>query len=819
MKIRMKDFLCYKDSTFDFGDSGVALLSGPSGVGKTSILRGIFFALFGEGNKLQANGSASCRVEFDFDNIKIVRTKRPNRLVVNEVHEDECAQEIINKMFGDTFKISGYIQQNNLNSFVMMSPIEKLAFLEKFTFRDVDLGKIKGRCKAYISQTSDALVGVVSQLGMAKNVLEEMEQPIEVKFPLKCKSSEREKAIKNEKIRLQNCCTLIMRNIRESKKLAEEISDVKILEATLLSRKETLKYLELVDLKNLNSEIDSIDYKGENVLSEYEKELAAVIALRELYAIENQLKSDSEKLEEMKFEEDKIMKNKLAEYTDSLWKEYTKKELISTIDDLKKCISDLSRVESVREELKKNFVCPEKHKQNKVFLELKEIELKDKENIQDKLLAQQGLYSCPSCLSKLRFSNEELILESEAKDENLIKADLEVLKVEIKSLKNNIFKLEKVIKEEEIKIERNIVCDLEIAKILSAYEEVPDIQSVRDDLNYLHNYQASQNEIENKKKEIEICINEGKFSSSYFSFKRGVEKLQTRRDSLHSKYGESRPTMNEEEIRELIREQKQNRDKLSAAEQRKIEINDNISNCKKVLENSVLKHIKNYGEVKNEDDLEKKKKEAEKEFLDLEDKKKKHEKNLKDIENWEKYQSNLENYRGWELKVEELESMEKIARNEYASATRLKDKILEAESIAMLNIIDSINTHARVYLDCFFPSEPISVNLQTFKETKKSTKPQINIEIEYKGMEADLNMLSGGELSRVILAYTMALAEMFNTPLLLLDECTASLDQDLTETVFNAIRENFNGKMTLLIAHQVVTGTFDKIIKLGGTEE
>jgi ABC-type multidrug transport system fused ATPase/permease subunit len=82
-------------------------------------------------------------------------------------------------------------------------------------------------------------------------------------------------------------------------------------------------------------------------------------------------------------------------------------------------------------------------------------------------------------------------------------------------------------------------------------------------------------------------------------------------------------------------------------------------------------------------------------------------------------------------------------------------------------------------------------------------------------MESDINMLSGGELSRVILAYTMALAEMFNTPLLLLDECTSSLDQELTETVFTAIRENFNGKLTLLIAHQVVTGVFDKIIKLG----
>ena len=205
-------------------------------------------------------------------------------------------------------------------------------------------------------------------------------------------------------------------------------------------------------------------------------------------------------------------------------------------------------------------------------------------------------------------------------------------------------------------------------------------------------------------------------------------------------------------------------------------------------------------------------------FENLQVKKKNNEKIIHDIEEWEKYQTEIENYNGWKMKVKELELLEKNARNEYASATKMKDKILEAESIAMINIIDSINTHARVYLDCFFPDNPISVNLQTFKETKKSTKPQINIEIEYKGMESDINMLSGGELSRVILAYTMALAEMFNTPLLLLDECTSSLDQELTETVFTAIRENFNGKLTLLIAHQVVTGVFNKIIKLGSEE-
>ena len=81
-------------------------------------------------------------------------------------------------------------------------------------------------------------------------------------------------------------------------------------------------------------------------------------------------------------------------------------------------------------------------------------------------------------------------------------------------------------------------------------------------------------------------------------------------------------------------------------------------------------------------------------------------------------------------------------------------------------------------------------------------------------MECNLNMLSGGELARVVLAYTLALAEMFNTPLILLDECTASLDQEMTRVVFDSIKDHFNGKLALIIAHQVVSGVFDKVLIL-----
>ena len=813
MKIRMKDFLCYSDSTFDFGESGVALLSGPSGAGKTSILRGIFFALFGEGNKLQACGSTSCRVELEFDGVKIIRTKRPNRLVVNDVFEDESGQSFIDKMFGETFKISGYIQQNNLNSFILMSPIDKLAFLEKFAFRDVDLAKIKARCKAYITQTSDALVGVGSQLDMAKKVLEKMELPEERIFPLKCKKHEREKAIKNEKIKLKNCHTLINRSSRDARIISKEISDTRVLEATLKARTEALLDLEKT-LLALDNEIANSVYNGDDALISLEKSLTEVVAMRDIKTLEKQIRIDSEKLKKMKEDEESIMNTQIEQCIETEWKEYSKEDLASTIEDLKKCLIDVTKIQALKDDIKNlACVCLEKHEINKKELETKELELKRTQSLYDKLLTQQSSYSCPSCSVKVRLVNEELILASVSEGE-VVEADFDALNDKICKLKQHISRLQKIVRDEENKIERKITNESEIDKISSTYEELPSLEEVRGDLEYLRNYQATQNELDKKKKSLEKDIKEGNFSSSYFTFKKGLEKMEIKLNSLHEKVGNNISETDEEELRELINNQKQKRDNICSAKKRQEETSNAITNCKKVMENASETHIKDYGSIKDTKELERNASIEEDNLQDLEIKRKKHEENLKGVEEWERYQSSLEDYRGWEVKVEELEEEEKIAVKEHASATKLKDKILEAESMAMINIIDSINAHARVYLDCFFPVDPISVQLQTFKETKKSTKPQINIEIEYKGMESDLNMLSGGELSRVVLAYTMALAEMFNTPLLLLDECTASLDQELSEIVFSAIKENFNGKMTLLIAHQVVTGSFDKIIRL-----
>ena len=203
------------------------------------------------------------------------------------------------------------------------------------------------------------------------------------------------------------------------------------------------------------------------------------------------------------------------------------------------------------------------------------------------------------------------------------------------------------------------------------------------------------------------------------------------------------------------------------------------------------------------------------EIQNLETKKEEHAENIRLIDEWKRVQADIETYNEWKNRILRLEEDCETSRKKHAASTILKEKILEAESIALLNIIDTINTHVQMYLDVFFPDDPITICLQTFKETKKNTKPSINLAIEYKGMECELNMLSGGELSRVILAYTLALGEIFNTPLLMLDESTASLDQTMTSCVFNGIKEHFNGKLVLIIAHQIVEGSFDRVIKLG----
>lgn len=175
------------------------------------------------------------------------------------------------------------------------------------------------------------------------------------------------------------------------------------------------------------------------------------------------------------------------------------------------------------------------------------------------------------------------------------------------------------------------------------------------------------------------------------------------------------------------------------------------------------------------------------------------------------YEKNSAAFTHWS-KVEKLKKEEDALKISYPRSVKLQEILKRAERITVEKLVEQINFHAQMYIDSFV--ENLSVCLVFDKSSGKNVENnKLNIEVVHNGHATDLSGLSGGELSRVVLAFTIALAEINNVKLLLLDECVASLDQETTTQVIDVVRQNFNG-VVICIAHQTTTGIFDKIIQL-----
>lgn len=816
MKLRLKNFRCYVDQEFDFGSDGLLLLSGPSGSGKSTILMAINFVLYGTGTKLTTFGKTSCQVDMDFDELIIKRTKKPNRLVLtntntDEEHEDDSAQAIINERFGFAFDITSYVQQNAMNSFILMSPIEKLSFLEKFSFHGLDLSQIKARCQAIIKKRNEDLIACTSQLEMANNHFTTLLKPSKVAFPFKTK--DKQKSIDNELIRLKNSKIMVKRTEKNLTQAQKELNAVKILSIKLENSTKVSDIMK-EKIEQLTFDLDTTHYEGDSKLEEYEKQLSVLLSHRELYILQDRYEQDQKRLEEMQKNELEDIQKEIKQIEKNLWQEYKQDEIMSVISDYQELAKDseqLTRLLSLKE---KYTVNEKKMQENQRTLEVSKTELIEKKDRFAKLSLQKELYKCPSCHVSLRFQDDVLQLH----DGELIddETELEDVQKEIDNLTRIINRMEYIIPEEQNKFRRYKETISEIEIIESKYDEILTKEEIENNIEYMKEYKRSQIELEKRKKKLETIISEKKFSPSLGIFKEQLTKQKEQIKSLETKIKDIKlTTIEEESLREMIIIQRQNKDRIEDYQKRLKSLRRELAMTTQQIEQLTAEHRTAYQEIRDSIDLEINIQGMEKTLEELNKKVEIHQKNMDKIELYKKYSEELGRYNEWKNKVKDLSEQEQKCRQKYAAAITLKDKILQAESMAILNIINSINAHAQEYLDLFFPTDPIVVRLLPFKQTKKNTnKPQINLEIDYKGMEADITMLSGGELSRVVLAYTLALSEIFNASLILLDECTASLDQELTSVVMEGIRKNFGNKLVVIIAHQVVSGNFDRQIAL-----
>lgn len=815
MKLTLKNFRCHENKVFEFDNNGLILILGSSGQGKSTILNAILFVLYGTGKKLQTFGKSSCVVEFEYKNLKITRSKTPNRLILiqnNIEYEDDVAQHIINDIFGNNFHVVSYIPQNVISSFIVKSPTEKLEFLEMFAFKDINLSVIKDKCKDEINIRKEQLNKTINELEVSLKIFKEMKEPVEVIFPLNGKGS-KEKLIKNEEIRVKNSETRIKKFKIQLKKLQCELGDLLVLEAYINSKNDTLESLNL-QLEQLSLEEGSNTYIGDEDLESYKKRLDNILSKKELFNLKNKYKEDLEKLENMKQYEIETHTKELNKINSNLWMEYSKEEGENTIEDFKECLKDVKEISKLKNKIANYKVLNlEELNKKKNKLDEYKLNLDTQKELLEKIKKQSTIYSCPCCKNKLNFIENKLVILEENIDIQNNLDNTDVIKEKIIYFQKEIKKLENIIPFEELELKNKNKDQNSLDELLSQYEEIPTEDDLKTDLKDLETYFEFQINQENKKSEIENMLSTEKFSSSYVSFKNDLINTEKKIKKL-DQIEDIEEQLNEEDLRTLISSQERNKQSLESLNIRKDQLEKEKTKYNIKLEELRNKHIAKYTHINGIESVKNCINQLENDITEQENCRQDHIKNLNQIDKYNKYIEEKEKYLNFKNSISELETKEKEDRKKYNSSILLKDKILEAESIAISNIIHSINNHAQVYLEYFFPDNPIIVKLLSFKETKNNSKPQINIEIEYKGNECDLNSLSGGELQRVVLAFTLALSEMFNTHILMLDECTSNLDQELTNTVFEGIKENFKNKFVLIVAHQVVTGLFDKVINM-----
>jgi DNA repair protein SbcC/Rad50 len=792
MKITLENFKCYEKKEFDLGDNNMVLISGVSGRGKSTILDAINFCLFGKGSKLIKVGKKSCKVEIDMATHIITRTKRPNILNLANKESakkyiEEAAQTIINEKFTEFYNVIGYVSQTALNTFILLSPKDKLKFLEKFAFSGVDLDRVKRDSKEIIKQNSEKLLVKKGMMENSLNVLEELESTKKelVVYPFNkgkvpTKLSNQERLEKNENTRLKNSRTKMKRSTKNISALNKKLRDASVNNVNYDALEEKINFMESAVIKYNKKYFELCGKINEKQMKNYETELEKIMINIENRIVKNNILQLEKEKERVKKEDIQMLKN-IIQNKNNLWSEMDPKEVDDTISNLKECYSDLKIIDNLEKGYKKS----------------------NTENIESDISLHQELakkystkYECPECKKKLYMDNEILLpcenetvtLQDKSESER-IKRELRLLREKLKSM--------------QFIDERNSEIRKEVSLIKNRYEEDVSYESVKEDLRWVNEYKKEQMQLEEEVNDACEKMEKNVYSDKYYSIVNKLKKLsisETKLDYI--------PERDETEIRKYISEQKEYIRNCKQISLQKKELETKIHNCKqKKIGKSKISEMELEEEINKENTIiEQLEKDIELRI-----------KNLKMLENWKNYHTNMCYIKKHKIKHEQIKKDIKRCEKNLIGSERFYSLILRSESIALQKVIDTINSHAQIYIDLFFSSEPMMCRLRAFKKVKKNKclKPQISLEIDYKGMDGcDINMLSGGELSRVVLAYTLALSEMTNIPILMLDECTASLDGETTDEVFEAIRENFRGKMIIIIAHQVVTGSFDKTICL-----
>jgi len=803
MKLTLKNFKCYANKKFILPDTGLVLLDGPSGSGKSTVLKAIVFALYGVCKNPCSFGSTTCYVKLSFMGLKIKRTHRPCRLLVNDV-EDAVAQHLINEkiMNYEQFMISSYVPQKKNSCILAMTPMQKLELLRTISLSES--GEIyKNRLEQMIKNGTMQISNMNSVIEGYKSCQKEIKlEPID--FPLgPIKNGHTENSVlQTYYSRVAKFNSRLEKLTKKREKCLELLNNLKAtnLEINLLESQVTQLNCDCTKLLSRKKQLDanSVSPPGKdiNLLQKQREYLIATEKLSELkkrYALHKKNISDTmqQKISEIKSELWFYNGNKLyqqeaqkqiSDYTAELCcikQTLEHKSKIDRIMILSKGTSDWKKSVDKIQSLVDQYTAL-----------LANLEKKLTEN---KTRGKTSIHQCPHCQKTVYYCDQELYSKNTSKQINN-----ETLEAEIQETSEKLKASHKTLQElYSLKPPDNYNPDVK-------YENVTekDCQEIEEKISKLSAYISL-----NLNREHEITVlkntvpNNKIFQDEISCLKSTVSKLVEYKCD---------PGTNLEQLEkdiENISIQKHVYDSImdelhhitSQVEAKKIEKQNIMTTIWQLKENILGQRVETC--QSNLDDVESA-------LLKLRTRQSEDSNIAELVDKYTEYKKALAEYKKWQDKIDDCtDDLEELEKNLEACKTA-KKRYSQAEVISMDNTINNINQYTGQYTRKFF-DQNITTDIIMDK-----TGTKVDTLLVYKGSEYSIHDLSGGEYDRCILASVCGVNNLLDSPFLILDESLTSLDSEINTDILSVLRELGSNKLILVCSHNSVHGIFDTVISL-----
>jgi len=753
----MHNFRCYVHNSFEFPNTGLVLLSGVSGAGKSSILKAILFALYGSKavKKPCRFGTSSCKVELEISNLKITRTNKPNRLLVDSTNsdislEDESAQHHINSEFGnfEAFNVSSYIPQKNNKSILSLAQMEQMSILRALAV-DPDVSeshkfKIKNRCK----ELSTEITKIQTRIDLLESQTSDFTQTPEPQCPSSTK-------------------------FKNAKDCRREITDMDSKISSLLQQKEQLLEITMMQ-SNLDDLIERRDELGESCgdnvnINDIQKKKQHITYQMTECKQRQQIYSKIERRNELQRKME-TLSQKILDPIDEIDIENQILKINETVENHKKYTKYISKLRKICgaafDRLQTQPVAVDAYKKRIT-------KLKKRIEIIQSWLDSQKLLECPNCNVKLKWdvgdtAKKQLIMaESTKLSESTVytESDLHEATTKLADIQNKLIRVNDLGDYVDDPPEKTDIDHLQI-KCTELQEMVSKNKKLKHECEYLNrdiNTLAAQ--ISEADIDMDIDLP-------------SIDDLYTQLSDLKT------IIVKLEQLQALDTKISNVRDKLNDLRSESINMTDNSADIDGKL-----------SEIKT-------KKTEITEILPV-------------FQKWDDYCIQAD--KNADLLSRLYTERENLANTEQTQTgwNFLRDKYAEAEILMMHDVCKNINVHTNYYLDYFFAND-ITASIELVATEKKAKSLKLTTNIAYNGYEYDgITQLSGGEFDRCTLASICGINSMLGSNILILDESLSALDATTNMEIIQYLSGLSTDKLILICSHEAVSGIFDEIITVG----